>query len=88
MNYTIKNLMYACLGENRDEFYFATLYGDDGSKMPVTFSDNEQGISAFSKANNTLYSVKSVSGKTKISDFRDNDEVVITYAIPENNHKK
>ena len=85
MNYTIKNLMYACLGENRDEFYFATLYGETGSKIPVTFSENEHGISAFSNANNALYSVKSVSGKTKISDFRDNDEVRIINAVIENN---
>ncbi len=86
MNYTIKNLMYACLGENRDEFYFATLYGENGSKIPVIFSDNEQGISAFSKVGNVLYSVKSVSGKTKISDFRDNDEVIITNAVIGNKH--
>ena len=86
MNCTIKNLMYACLGENRDEFYFATLYGENGNKIPVTFSENEQGVSAFSNADNTLYSVKSVSGKTKVSDFRDNDDVIITDAVIENNH--
>ena len=85
MNYTIKNLMYACLGENRDEFYFCTLYGENGSKIPVTFSENEQGISAFSTKNNTLYSIESVSGKAKVSDFRDNDEVIITNPI-QNNH--
>lgn len=64
--------MYACLGENRDGVYIGTLYGENGSNIPVTFSENEQGINAISNADNTLYSVKSVSGKTKISAFREN----------------
>lgn len=84
MNYTVKNLMEACLGENRDVFYFATLYGDNGNKMPVTFTENEQGLSVFSITDNTLYSIKNVSGKTKLSDFRDNDVLVLTNAVSEN----
>ena len=84
MNYTIKNLMEACLGEDRNVFYFAILYGDNGSKIPVTFTENGHGLSAFCNSDSTLYSIESVSGKTKISDFRDNDEIIITRAIPEN----
>ena len=84
MNYTVKNLMEACLGENRDVFYFATLYGDNGNKMPVTFTENEQGLSVFSITDNTLYSIENVSGKTKLSDFRDNDVLVLTNAVSEN----
>ena len=84
MNYTVKNLMEACLGENRDVFYFATLYGDNGNKMPVTFTENEQGLSVFSITDNTLYSIENVSGKTKLSDLRDNDVLVLTNAVSEN----
>ena len=76
--------MEACLGENRDVFYFATLYGDNGNKMPVTFTENEQGLSVFSITDNTLYSIENVSGKTKLSDFRDNDVLVLTNAVSEN----
>lgn len=76
--------MEACLGEDRNVFYFAILYGDNGSKIPVTFTENGHGLSAFCNSDNTLYSIESVSGKTKISDFRDNDEIIITRAIPEN----
>lgn len=76
--------MEACLGENRDVFYLATLYGDNGSRMPVTFTEKEQGLSAFSTTDNTLYSIENVSGKTKLSDFRDNDVLVLTNAVSEN----
>ena len=84
MNYIVKNLMKACLGENRDVFYLATLYGDNGSKVPVTFTENEHGLSAFSNKDNTLYSIVNVTGKTRLSDFRDNDVLVLTNAISEN----
>lgn len=83
MNYTVKNLMEACLGENRDVFYLATLYGDNGSRKPVTFTENERGLSAFSTTDNTLYSIENVSGKTKLADFRDNDVLVLTNAVSE-----